>query len=115
MFAFFKRIVSRLIERLFPPKRLHRFKDVVVAGERPDNRIPYGTLVIEERGGMARWVHFLCPCGCKELRSVNLMSSRSPHWMLQRQGDRVTLHPSVWVTEGCRAHFFVRGNEIEWV
>ena len=70
---------------------------------------------VECRGGKDRWAHFLCPCGCQDVISLNLMSSQQPYWTLVCHEDgTVSLSPSVDKMSGCRSHFFLRRGEIDW-
>lgn len=72
-------------------------------------------IYIEKRGGKNRWLHILCPSGCGELISVNLMKSIYPNWKVTRnRNNTVTLFPSIDKVDGCRSHFFIRESKIEW-
>ena len=57
-----------------------------------------------------------CPCGCGKRLEMNLVQTAKPVWKLT-EGKRgeITLHPSIWLKKGCRAHFFLRGGKIQWV
>jgi hypothetical protein len=57
-------------------------------------------------------VKFICPCGCGEIISVNLMPETGKAWSISY--DRklgLSLWPSVWLTSGCRSHFIIRNNK----
>jgi hypothetical protein len=57
----------------------------------------------------------LCPCGCGDVIELNLLEQASPCWSVRQHRDgSVTLTPSVWRRKGCRSHFFVRNNRIDW-
>lgn len=57
----------------------------------------------------------VCPCGCAETIELNLSPPGHPLWtIVETNGNRATLHPSVWRTTGCRSHFWVRKGEIQW-
>lgn len=61
------------------------------------------------------FVAMTCPCGCKSILQMSLLADAKPRWRLTEHGDgTVTLHPSVWRTEGCRSHFFLRHGFIKW-
>jgi len=65
-------------------------------------------------GPSAKWVRFLCPCGCGSVLALNLMKSYLPRWTMMRDPkNRLTVHPSVHSTT-CGAHFFIRSNRVEW-
>lgn len=59
-------------------------------------------------------VALLCPCGCGELLHLSLLAADWPRWRLVGQGRPPTLVPSVWRTDGCRAHFILRDGAIRW-
>ncbi len=62
-----------------------------------------------------KWVQFYCPDDCKEIISVNLMSSSFPHWTMEyNPKNEVTLDPSVDVKK-CKSHFWIKDNKIMWV
>lgn len=55
----------------------------------------------------------LCPCGCGSVIQLSLLPNESPSWSVDF--DRVglpTLSPSVWRTQGCHSHFFLRHGSI---
>ena len=69
-------------------------------------------IVLEIRDGYLKWAHLVCPqCGDhiqlplagKERWSVNVDYLRRP-----------TLAPSIWETDTCGAHFFVKKGELLW-
>jgi hypothetical protein len=66
--------------------------------------------------GKHRWfVAMICPCGCKTTLQMSLLADAKPKWKLTEHDDgTISLYPSVWRTEGCRSHFFVRHNLIQW-
>lgn len=54
----------------------------------------------------------LCPCGCGEEAYIPI---NPPHgWMMTREGDTVTLSPSLKHTFKCKSHYFIRENKIVW-
>jgi hypothetical protein len=103
--SFFAWIFSRPEERF----QLQRSEEVD-----KDKLKPF-VLYVECRGGKDRWAHFLCPCGCKDVISLNLMTSQRPCWTLSCDEDgTVSLYPSVDKTSGCKSHFFVKKSKIDW-
>lgn len=91
-----------------------RFRGVV---ERYSNGIELlrhpGDCVIVERG-VPRSVLIRCPDGCGDTISVNLDSRSGPAWRKYERKGKITLFPSVWKQDGCRAHFIVWNDEILW-
>jgi len=57
----------------------------------------------------------ICPCGCGELMHLNLMTDEKPCWSISdyQQGS-ITVHPSIWRTAKCKAHFWLRRGRIDW-
>ena len=73
-------------------------------------------LFIVERAGIPRWAILDCPCLCGSRIDANLMTSSHPHWRLIKDGDKVTLTPSLWQPSSrCGSHFFVRKNRFKWI
>lgn len=64
--------------------------------------------------GTPRSVLFQCPCGCGEILSINVDRDAGRAWRLLRQGDTVSLLPSVWRTSGCMSHFILWRNDVWW-
>lgn len=68
-------------------------------------------------GGRAHpWqVVFRCPCGCRQMVYVGVAASLARRWRLVEHMDgTLSLSPSVWRSEGCRSHFFLRRGRIKW-
>ena len=67
------------------------------------------------RGDQDKWGLMRCPCGCGERLQLSLAEDRRPKWsvVIDRLG-RPTVTPSVRMTDGCRAHFHLRGGRVEW-
>ena len=57
-----------------------------------------------------------CPCGCPNPIFLDLVPSRTAeHWKLSKdQKGAPTLSPSVWRTDGCRSHFWLRAGMVVW-
>lgn len=72
-----------------------------------------GDCVIVERG-VPRSVLIRCPDGCGDTISVNLDRRSGPAWRKYERKGKITLYPSVWKQDGCRAHFIVWNDEILW-
>ncbi|WP_237362010.1 DUF6527 family protein [Rhizobium gallicum] len=57
----------------------------------------------------------VCPCGCGRRLEVMLLKDVKPRWDLSVDKSGLpSLHPSVWVAEGCRSHFWLRNGKIHW-
>lgn len=56
-----------------------------------------------------------CPCGCGRTIELLLIEEAEPRWKLTVESDgRPTLSPSVWLKDGCKSHFWLRGGRVEW-
>jgi hypothetical protein len=56
-----------------------------------------------------------CPCRCGRRLEVMLLKDVKPRWDLSVDKDGLpSLHPSVWVADGCRSHFWLRHGKIHW-
>jgi len=65
----------------------------------------------EMRGGHRKWIHLRCPkCG----EAIQLEAAGQRHsWTISTDWlRRPTISPSIWETERCGAHFFVRRGRI---
>jgi hypothetical protein len=101
----------RFKEWVRPPRQL-----VVVEGDALPAELPVRHLVVL-RGDGENWsVAMQCPCGCGQRVELPLIPEAKPRWTLKSdERNRPTLHPSVWLREGCRSHFLVRSGKVVWV
>ncbi len=78
-------------------------------------RLKKRTLYIVEEDGFVEQAAMLCPCGCGRILHMNLLPDDRPCWSLTRHADgTATLHPSVWRTKDCGAHFWFRHGRVQW-
>jgi hypothetical protein len=71
-----------------------------------------GILYISEKYEIA--IH-LCACGCR-LQAVTPLGEGE--WTLLKQGDKVTLRPSIGNFKGenpYHAHYYITENKIQWL
>jgi hypothetical protein len=71
-------------------------------------------------GGPGREVlWFLCPCGCEDNWRIPVgtqLTSEPRRWTLTHEADgTITLSPSLLSRGGCRSHYFITHNLIQWV
>lgn len=72
-------------------------------------------LYIVEEDGFDEQAAMLCPCGCKRVLQMNLLTDERPCWRVTRHEDgTATLHPSVWRKKDCRSHFWFREGRVHW-
>ena len=94
------------------------YSDVVtvanVAAAREAVRQQPDTIALVHRG-YYRNVAMVCPCGCGDVLVLNLdRNVGTTFWNLRLRESRLTLMPSVWRRDGCRAHFVLEENRVWW-
>ncbi len=72
-----------------------------------------GAAVLVHRG-VTRSIAMACPDGCGEQLTVNLDERAGPAWRHYKEGERLTIFPSVWRDTGCKSHFIVWRSKIYW-
>lgn len=88
---------------------------VVRIKELDPDKLRDGHVYIESRGGKDRWLHMRCPCGCREVISVNLMVSHRPCWSVTWHSDgTLSVFPSLDKAVGCKSHFFIQRSRVVW-
>lgn len=57
-----------------------------------------------------------CPCGCSSPIFLDLVPSKTgQHWKLSEDSKgAATLSPSIWRTDECKSHFWLRKSRIVW-
>lgn len=71
-------------------------------------------LAVHRTEGKEKWAFLLCPCGCGQQLTLNLMSSHRPVWQLAVRGGKTpSLFPSIDSTS-CGAHFWLRDGQVMW-
>src|ERR1700723_1237022 len=91
-----------------------RYSQIVRAHNQAEARhqLKAGVLVLVIPSEQPKSLKFLCPCGCGEIVSVNLMPGNESAWTLDYKPKRgISLWPSVWLTSGCRSHFILRNTK----
>lgn len=103
-------LVERILRLSVSCRRKYLAKDVPESP--PGHELQPDFLYIEIRGGHLKWVHFSCPrCG----EHIQLPMAGKDRWSLKLDiFRRPTLEPSIWETESCGAHFFVRRGNVIW-
>jgi hypothetical protein len=78
-------------------------------------RLKRKTLYIVQDGSFEEQAAMICPCGCRAVLQMNLLTDERPCWRVTRHDDgTATLHPSVWRQKECLSHFWYRKGRIEW-
>lgn len=106
-----KRLWRTFKEWVLPARRL-RIADI----DAPPEKLPWRDLVLFQADGEDWSVVMACPCGCGQRVELPLIHQATPRWRLNGGEDRLpSLYPSVWLREGCRSHYYVRGGRVQWV
>lgn len=100
----------RWIDSLLPARRLQ-----VIQGDVLPNKMPFRGLVLV-RDGIDDWcVGFKCPCGCDRTIELLLPEDVKPRWTCEIDTlGRPSLHPSVWLNNGCKSHFWLKEGRVVW-
>ena len=101
--------VKAFLIGLFKPEKLIRNKYVEMI---PEHLNP-GFLYVEGDGHKNQFASILCPCGCKEEINLNLEPDEDPCWLLGA-GKLTDLSPSVWKSNNCKSHFFIKKGKVKW-
>jgi hypothetical protein len=110
-FSSFSKNISKLIGS-FDGRKFHALNCSEIKNPKS---IEDHVIYIISSGGHKKWIQLRCPCGCGEIILLNLSSSRRPTWRVRTTYlGRVTISPSIWRTEGCKSHFFIRDGKIDW-
>lgn len=108
---FLKRI-ARHLWGLPPYYRRNRFvTDLAAAQDLREQEIGFVA-----DGDQLKWAVLVCPCGCGDTISVNLMTTQYPSWSVKFENDAsVSIRPSLWVTQDrCGSHFVLTKGRVEW-
>lgn len=109
-FARWQRRIRGLFERLRAPYRLQ-----VVDGDSLPPVVPVGALVLARDGDEDWCVGMKCPCGCGRTIELLLIPEAKPRWSLSLDPAGLpSLSPSVFLRDGCRAHFWLKGGKVIW-
>lgn len=79
--------------------------------DNPKNKILYIIGAMDEP-----WqVEMVCPCGCQDKIVLPVNNETSPRWSFKITSDNLpSLHPSIWRSKGCKAHFFLKRGKVKW-
>ncbi|WP_313710354.1 DUF6527 family protein [Pseudomonas sp.] len=57
-----------------------------------------------------------CPCGCGRTIELLVIQEAKPRWDITVDADGLpNLNPSVWLTSGCKSHFWLIRGKVVWV
>lgn len=100
----------RIVAALTPGRSL-----VVVEGDMLPKKLSFWNLAMARDEDEDWSVGLRCPCGCGQRLEMMLLKGVKPRWDISVDPKgRVSLHPSVWLREGCKSHFWVNGGKVIW-
>jgi len=110
MFKLLWKKTKALLEKFGPSRKLQIFH-----GDSLPKHLPRRNLVLARENGEDWCVGMRCPCGCGRTIELQVFPEAKPKWRLAIDGkSRPTLHPSVWVKDGCKSHFWLREGRVHW-
>ncbi len=88
----------------------------VLSPSYPDLEIlPEGTLYVVGGANYQKWAFLICPCGCGERIMLSLAQKQHPRWRVEIDWlGRPTVKPSIWQTDGCFSHFWIKKGRVQW-
>ena len=113
MIGWMVRFLARKAPQFF---RRSRYKGVKVVERMSD--VPSklgGSIFLVERAGNKQWAVLECPCRTGHRLTITLREGDDPHWVANQRDKNISLHPSLWLTEECSSHFWIRDNKVTWV
>lgn len=109
-----KTILSTLIRKVEPWLPARRL--IIVDGDMLPTKIPWRAVILTKDGHEDWSVGFKCPCGCGSVIELLLIKEATPHWRCNIGKNNIpSLYPSVWLTTGCKSHFWLKNGRIFWV
>lgn len=110
--AVLQRAWQWLVDRV---RRQPSYSLLYVEGDELPEILPRRTLVVAREGAELWSAGMRCPCGCSRKIELMLLADVKPRWDLHvGQSGKPTLSPSVWATNGCRSHFWLRNGKVVW-
>jgi len=68
-------------------------------------------IYLVRNNNLVKWVVLLCPCKKHNRIEVNLMQSRKPFWKCSFKKNKISLYPSVMLSDKCFCHFWLQENK----
>src|SRR5689334_7375333 len=76
----------------------------IIEGDVLPQKLPFRNLVLAREDGEDWCVGMRCPCGCGARLEMLLLKEVKPRWDARVDAwGRISLHPSVWLRDGCRS------------
>lgn len=113
MFIFKKMLyyVSCKLESLLPPRQLK-----IIKGDLLPANMPLRSIILARDDDEDWCIGFRCPCGCGRTIELLVIDEARPRWNYSLDNNKLlTLHPSVWLKDGCKSHFWLKKGRVFWV
>ncbi|PQJ76549.1 DUF6527 family protein [Polaribacter glomeratus] len=79
----------------------------------PKNNVFY--IEGDEKNNDYWYALMICPCGCKQKLTLNLIDDVRPCWSVNFENNIVSVSPSIWRTKNCKSHFWLKRGIVDWV
>jgi len=100
----------RFVATLMPRRSVQVVEDDMLPA-----KLPRWNLVLARDDGEDWSLGMRCPCGCGQRLEMMLLKEVKPRWDISADArGHVSLHPSIWLREGCKSHFWIRSGKIIW-
>ncbi len=109
----FKAYLAQKAREVFRRKKYTAIRVVERVSDVPENT--KDLIYIVQRDGVQQWAILACPCRSGHKITVTLRKHDDPHWAATIKGRSASLVPSLWFHEGCRSHFWIKNNRVDWV
>ncbi|MGW8185575.1 MAG: DUF6527 family protein [Candidatus Moraniibacteriota bacterium] len=113
-----KDVLNYIRKRLInvTPKRYVEYTGVLFRenSQFSENELKNRNIIIIGDKDNPKWIHLICPCGCGNKISLNLMKSYYPRWKARFNKDNtLSIFPSI-DNASCGAHFWVDHSKVFW-
>jgi Family of unknown function (DUF6527) len=109
----FKAYLVQKAREVFRRKRDNAIRVVECVSDVPEHT--KDLIYIIQRDGVQQWAILDWPCRSSYKITATLRKHGHPHWAATIKGRSVSLVPSLWFHEGCRSHFWIKNNHVDWV
>ncbi|EPS9578546.1 MAG: DUF6527 family protein [Enterobacter hormaechei] len=101
----------RKLEYILPARKL-----IIINGDSLPENMPLRSIILAKDGDDDWSIGLRCPCGCGRTIELLIIDEARPRWDYYLNSNRLlSLHPSVWLKDGCQSHFWVKNGRIVWV
>ncbi|MEY0015476.1 DUF6527 family protein [Providencia rettgeri] len=101
----------RKLEFLLPARRL-----IITNEDSLPEKMPLRSIILVKDGNEDWCVGLKCPCGCDRTIELLIIDEARPRWDYCLDNNKLlSLHPSIWLKDGCKSHFWIKKGRIFWV